>query len=381
MKSWTLIASYLWKDTWSRWLEQPSSVLSRIFVGSLLVTVATVILVAFNLLERNLRARLESFGVNTIVTREMVVATEPLAMPNQPRPDLYAPLKEFGDKIRLRQFFLRANTPWQKEITVFSYDDEALAMLGDLIHPKTPLIYLSDSLPEGGLVEMNLDRHQYTAVVRRPNTFFRPLASESVLLLPQGWSPDAERIGYFETTLFRRNPDTLPILHFVTAIQHLFTAENRNPPQIQSALGMVKDLENLQARQAQWRSAMAGLLGLAVALVFGAIAVLEFRQNAYVSALLRSFGAPGKALYIRQWIENGVLANLAAISAIVVLACFHRELFGLLGFPRDLLDLNKANPYISWEIALILLWVNIGAFLSSLSVALGLRKPVGEILS
>jgi hypothetical protein len=41
MKSSTLIVSYLWKDTWSRWLEQPSSVLSRIFVGSLLVTVAT----------------------------------------------------------------------------------------------------------------------------------------------------------------------------------------------------------------------------------------------------------------------------------------------------------------------------------------------------
>ena len=53
MKSWTLIASYLLKDTWSRWLEQPSSVLSRMFVGGLLVTVATVILVAFNLLERN----------------------------------------------------------------------------------------------------------------------------------------------------------------------------------------------------------------------------------------------------------------------------------------------------------------------------------------
>src|SRR5262245_709621 len=381
MKSWTLIASYLWKDTWSRWLEQPSSVLSRIFVGSLLVTVATVILVAFNLLERNLRTRLENFGVNTIVAREMVVPTESLAMPNQPRPDAYAALGKFGDKLRLRQFFLRANTPWQREIQVFSYDDEALPMLGDLVHPKTPLIYMTDTLPENALVEMNLDRQQYTAVVRRPPGFFRPLVLQPALLVPQGWSPEAERIGYVETTLFRRNPDVLSIPHFVTAIQNLFALENKNPPQIQSALGMVKELENLQARQAQWRSAMAGMLGLAVALVFGAIAVLEFRQNAYVSALLRSFGAPGKALYIRQWIENGVLANLAAISAILVLACFHRELFGLLGFPRDLLNLNKANPYLSWEIALILLWVNIGAFLSSLSVALGLRKPVGEILS
>src|SRR4029078_2143067 len=144
MKSWTLIASYLWKDTWSRWLEQPSSVLSRIFVGGLLVTVATVILVAFNLLERNLRSRLENFGVNTIVTLEMVVNTETLAMPNQVRPDAYAPLKEFGDKLRLRQFFTRSQTPWQREIPVFSYDDEALAFLKDLVHPQTPLIYLTD---------------------------------------------------------------------------------------------------------------------------------------------------------------------------------------------------------------------------------------------
>src|SRR5947209_3030832 len=133
MKSWTLIASYLWKDTWSRWLEQPSSVLSRIFVGGMLVTVATVILVAFNLLERNLRTRLESFGVNTIVTREMVISTDSLAMPNRPRPDLYSPLKEFGEKVRLRQFFTRANTPWQREIPVFSYDDEALPAIGELI--------------------------------------------------------------------------------------------------------------------------------------------------------------------------------------------------------------------------------------------------------
>jgi hypothetical protein len=381
MKSWTLIASYLWKDTWSRWLEQPSSVLSRIFVGSLLVTVATVILVAFNLLERNLRTRLENFGVNTIVTREMVVNTEALAMPNQFRPDPYAPLKDFGDKLRLRQFFTRANTPWQREIPVFSYDDEALPLLKDLVHPQTPLVYLTDSLPENALVEMNLDRHPFTAVVRRPNTFFRPLVQQSALLVPQAWSPEAERLGYFEITVFRRDPEKYSIPHFVTAIQNFFAVENKNPPQIQSALGMAKELENLQARQAQWRSAMAGMLGLAVALVFGAIAVLEFRQNAYVSALLRSFGAPGKALYIRQWLENGLLANIAAISAILILACFHRELFGLFGFPPDLLNLNKGNPYLSWEIALILLWVNIGAFLSSLSVALGLKKPVGEILS
>ena len=351
------------------------------FVGSLLVTVATVILVAFNLLERNLRTRLENFGVNTIVSREMVAATDSAALPNQIRPDRLGALNQYGEKLRLRQLYLRAHAPWQKEITTLTYSDEGLPLLSGLLHKNTPLICFSESMPENALVEITFDRRQAVAVVRKPQGFFRPVVNQTVLLLPQGWAPEAERLGYVEMVVFRKTSDDLSIPHFVAAIQNLFTMEDKHPPQLQSAVGMIKELENLQARQAQWRSALAGMLGLAVALVFGAIAVLEFRQNAYVGALLRSFGAPGKALYIRQWIENAALANLAAISAIVLLACFHRELFGALGFPRDLLNLDNVNPYLSWEMALVLFWVNVGAFLSSLAVAIGLKKPVGEILS
>lgn len=381
MKSWTLIASYLWKDTWSRWLEQPSSVLSRIFVGSLLVTVATVILVAFNLLERNLRTRLENFGINTIITREMLGSTDPEVLPNRTRPDRLEPLANYGDEIRLRQFYARAQTPWTKDLMVMSYNQQALPFLAGLIATNTPLVYFNESLPENSLVEVTYQRQHDMAVVRRPEGIWKPLVTQQLLLVPQGWSPEAERMGYIDTTVFRRNEQAVSIERFVQAIQAMFNAEGRTPPQVQSAVGMIRELESLQERQMQWRSAMAGMLGLAVALVFGAIAVLEFRQNAYVSALLRSFGAPGKALYIRQWIENAFLANLAAISAILLLACFHADLFKMLGFPRDLLNLNKFNPYLSWEMALVLFWVNVGAFLSSISIAIGLRKPVGEILS
>jgi hypothetical protein len=347
----------------------------------LLVTVATVILVAFNLLERNLRTRLENFGVNTIISREVVPGNDLNALPNHIRGDIMAPLNGYGEKVRLRQFYTRANAPWQREITAMSYSDEALPMLSGLLHTNTPLLLFSESMPENALVEINLERQQGVAVVRKPVGFFKPVMHQSTLLVPQGWAPDAEKNGYVEMVVFRKKSEELPIPHFVAAIQNLFIMEEKNPPQLQSAVGMIKELEGLQQRQAQWRSAMAGMLGLALALVFGAIAVLEFRQNAYVSALLRSFGAPGKALYLRQWVENGLLANLAAISAIFLLACFHKELFGGLGFPSDLLELKKSNPYFSWEMGLVLLWVNIGAFLSSLAVAIGLRKPVGEILS
>jgi len=150
---------------------------------------------------------------------------------------------------------------------------------------------------------------------------------------------------------------------------------------MQSALPLLKELERLQGRQQQWRALLAGVLGLAVALVFGAIAVLEFRQNLFIGALLRSLGTPGRFLYFRQWFENALLANLAALSAIALVAGLHAQIFGALGFPPAVLELKDVNPYFSYEIALVLLWVNIGAFLSSLPVAVGLRRPVGAILN
>ena len=102
MKSSTLIASYLWKDTWKRWFEQPSSPLARLFVTGLLVLVATVILVAFHLLERSLRERLERFGLNTVLVRETVLADSKELVVRGESPDRFAPLAACGQKLKLR---------------------------------------------------------------------------------------------------------------------------------------------------------------------------------------------------------------------------------------------------------------------------------------
>src|SRR5262245_16809535 len=137
MKSWTLIASYLWKDTWSRWLEQPSSLFARLFVGSLLVLVATIILVSLHLLERSLRTRLDSFGLNMLVIRELITATDPELFCLADRPDRLAPLEAEGQKIRLRQLFMRAQSEWQNDLLVMTYPSGALGMLAPWLSPET----------------------------------------------------------------------------------------------------------------------------------------------------------------------------------------------------------------------------------------------------
>ena len=100
-----------------------------------------------------------------------------------------------------------------------------------------------------------------------------------------------------------------------------------------------------------------------------------------MSALLRSFGAPRQFLYWRHLVENILLANLAAIAAISAVAFLHATLFGTLGFPRSVLDFSGGNPYASPVVLSILFWVNLGALLSSLPIAIGLRQPVGTILN
>src|SRR3954466_607819 len=381
MRSSTLIASYLWKDTWKRWLEQPSSPLARLFVTGLLVLVATAILVAFHLLERSLRERLERFGLNTVLVRESITPDSRELIAFGEGPDRLAPLNESGRKLRLRQLFVRAQTEWQNSLLVFTYPSDGIRFLTDYLSEGTSAIIFSDQLPEDALVKVNVSRQSIVAQVRRPEGWIRPLVIEDMMLIPQGTLPDDERLGFIDTTVFQRNSDAISVSNVVAAVNGLYAAERRTPPQVQSALALVREWEKLKEHQTQWRNVLAGVLGLTLSLVYGAIAILEFRQNLYVSALLRSFGAPPRYLYFRHLIENAILANVAGIAAIAALALLHVSVFGALGVSRTVLDLRTGNPYLSPEMLVILSWVNIGAFLSSLPVAFGLRQPVGSILS
>src|SRR2546423_2426089 len=156
MKSSTLIVSYLWKDTFSRWLEQPSTVLARLFVGALIVSVATFILVSFLLLERTLRERLDNFGINTLVVKEMVLVNYPELLPNAHRPDRLEALALYGDKYRLRQLYGRATTEWPTDLQIMTYPPEAMTWLREYSSPLTPLICISESWPENTLIKVTV---------------------------------------------------------------------------------------------------------------------------------------------------------------------------------------------------------------------------------
>jgi hypothetical protein len=376
MKSSILIASYLWKDTWKRWCEQPGSPLARVFVTTLLVLVATVILTAFQLVERSLQRRLERFGLDTLLVRQSVPPDSPAFFLHGASADELSLLTTAGRKLRLRQLFARGQTEWRdNNLPLFAYPPEALPLLAGMLSTQTAAICASDELPPGALLRVTVNHRDIVARVARPPDWLRALSADDFLLVPQGWLPDEEQLGWLETTVFQRGPDAPPMDRIIAAVNALSSLSQRQPPQIQSAVPLLRELEDLRRRHQQWRVVLAAILGAAVALVYGAIAILEFRQNLFVGALLRSFGAPSRLLYFRHWLENAALANVAAAAAFVLVSAAQPAILQTLGFPHE------PNLRASDALQMTFSWINIGAFLSSLPVAAGLRQPVGEILS
>ena len=71
-----------------------------------------------------------------------------------------------------------------------------------------------------------------------------------------------KRLGYIDTTVFQRNLDGVSVSNVVNAVNALYAAERRTPPQVQSALALVREWEKLKDKQVQWRNILAGVLGL-----------------------------------------------------------------------------------------------------------------------
>lgn len=378
MKSSTLIASYLWRDTWKRWREQPASPLARLFVTVSLVTVATIILVGFDLAERSLRERLANFGLDTLLVRRTITTGSPDFVRRGEGADVLAALENYGQEVRFKQLFVRAQTEWQANgVIVFSYSQKALVYLAGLTAPRTSVIYLSEVLPPDTELRTQVGRRSLIATVVRPQGWLHALSSEDMLLVPQGWLPDEEQLGWLETTVFQRAVSAPPMEKIVAAVNLLAAANRQMPPQIQSAIPLLRELDELKSRRLQWQGVLAALLGAVVALVYGAIAWLEFQQNLFVGALLRSFGVPSRFLYLAHWMENLVLANVAALTAVMLVLRLHATIFG----PLRVANLSSGHADFSFSMLSVLVWVNLGALLSSLPVAFGLQRQVGEVLN
>ncbi len=384
MKSSILTASYLWKDIWSGWFERPGSFLSKALVTVILGSLATVLLIAFFLQERDLRHRMERFGLNSIVITETLTSHHPRHLQPVATDPLLTPLKTTGSLQVIQHLLLSIAGPERERWSVWILPENDFLHLLPWPLPKltAPALLLSSRYPEGAYVPVVIDGIEITARTLHEIPHLQTLPDGDKLILPEGILPRKTNRIYQEYHIYRmKDSHSLLTQSRMEQLGRLYQTEQRQQVSLQSSHALQEQLEELQQIQTLWKTFLALLLGAVLALILGSLSFLEYQQNQYVNALLRSFGATSVSIFSRFLLEALLIINTSLILSILLIRSLHPLVFGSLQFPPSVLYTDISSAYISPEVFVLFLWANAGGLLSILPIGWMLRKPIGYVLS
>jgi hypothetical protein len=382
MKAWTLIAFYLSKDIWSRWLEHPGAVLARLLVGVLLAALLLFAQAGFLLAGRSLETRVARLGAGTLLLTEVA---GPDRTDRAPLGQILAPLAVHAELIAFRQLPVPARDPLRNtDLLVLAYGRATHAAIAPTLAaaPASALHYITANLPPGLPLDVELDGVQRQVVTLAPPAWLTRLPLfKPLLILPDDHATHWLRQGHLEFCLLLADPAQPDAVRTLAdAVRTLLLVENRNTAQLQSPETLLAEIAALETTRLRTQAGAGLVGGIALALVFGAIAGLEYRQNRYIVALLRSFGAPSVLVLLRYAAEAVILLALAGLAARAIAIAAHPLAFGFAGFEPALLDRAFIDPYTWDAVWTQLRWLLAGAALSVAPIALALRQPVGKIL-
>ncbi len=376
MKSWILIASYLWKDTWKRWFEQPGSILARVVVTAIMVGISLVLLVAFTMQVNKVRKEMEAFGINSMLVVETV---SPSQLKNGKVKPRFSEIGKWGELLTVKKLLVRGKLSNGERVAVMSYTDDAMVSLSPYLKNGFSEFLLTNKYSQGTLIDVQIKDTWIRARCLTPREEEARLLQGDVLFLPSAQYPILESAGHSILYFLERYPDAPSIELISHTIRNVDTSDAKGGVDIRSSVVIKERLRKLEKQQTIMRYAMAGLLGGALALIYGTLSVLEFRQQRYVAALMRSFGVPKLFLAVRNIIESLVIVNLVSFGVIFGLKEVHSEIFKALKLENTGVNLHAL--YFSNEIFWVIGFVNLGVFLSSLPTIRAMSKPVGKILS
>ncbi|MGF1453606.1 MAG: hypothetical protein ACFB21_16210 [Opitutales bacterium] len=382
MRSWILIASYQLRDIWQRWLETPAAVLARLVVAISLSIALLLLHAAFTLMALSLEERIERLGVNTIIVRA-TYGSDDAESARAPLGDLLLPLRHEGQYLFFRAPFARAQLDVGGEAQVLVYEDRYRPSVNEFVgaNMTAGTLLAHPELPPGIRLSVDLEEGlQFEAwTVRLPSTLERLTSRDALLLVPGDQQHPLLQRGFREIIYFAADdPDLIPELE--SLLGPLLRAERFDNFNVQSAGEWLDELRELREQQATGSRFAALFCGGLLVLVFSSISLLEYRQNAFIAALIRSFGIPAWLLSARYFLEATLLCAMAGTAAHLIVRALHVELFSLFGANRRWLNLDEINPYALSDTPELTLALAAGATLSILPIVIASRRQVGRIL-
>lgn len=379
MKSWTLIPFYLWKNTCRRWFEHPVSPLSKVLIPALLGLLAVIVLALFGQIERELRLQLEKASVYAVYVNEFVSGENAPTLLRKSYEDELMWQERYGREAvrQLRQPLASAVWNQNQVVPVYGYTSTVDVGGGEAV-PDPPVAWLlTEAAGAKQWEEIAIaGKHTLTRTATAPSWLRRGLSvSESVLAPIEMVEPLLNK-GFINHTL--ADFSTIgEVRQFVTEVSAYHRADKRQI-KITSALEILRNLERITGIQRVVRTLIVLGCGVILALVLGSIAWLEYRQDAYLLALLRSFGTPSFLLLAHMFLENLLLV----FAGIGLARLLWVPLFDVSASKLHEIGLEAAGapPLPASDVAIIFLAGGVGVLLAMIPVAFGLRRPAGLIL-
>ena len=321
-----------------------------------------------------LQSEVDAFGLDSLFILENVTAKDL----NKGNADSrFQSISDWGELLKVKQLPTTATTNEGNRVPVITYSDESLASLSSYISRGNEAFLLSKKMPEGLMVDLNVNDKYIRAVALRPEDNLAKIIQGDTLFIPSSRYKDLEQYGFSVIYHLKRDADAPSLAAITQAVRDVASRDRHGSIDIRSADDLKQKLNQLQSQQENLRIVLALILGGAIALIYGTLSVLEFRQSRYISALMRSFGTPTALLGLRTVLENLLIVNLATFGMIYLLEYYHIDIFQTFQLVG-----NGSQKGLYWtsETWWIISFANLGVILSCLPVFQAMRKPIGEVL-
>ncbi len=347
----------------------------------LLGLLATMILTLYAEIERELKSQLEKNSIYRVFSSEIVSNNEAATVLGRTHEEEQIWKQRYGaDKVRhIKQPLLSAFWKNAKSIPIIVYGEaEPEFRTNESLSEPAKIWFLSNGNLSLGAVERIrvLDRNTVSYPREMPDWISQNLSMDRAIAIPQEFMEVYLRKGFVNYTI--ANLSSLEeVEDYIEQMSAYHDAENRKI-KIVSSLEVIKNLEKVTRFQQLARAGVLIGCGVILSCTLGSISWLEYRQESYLLALLRSFGTPAIILQLHAFFENFLLVLFGLVSAFFVWRLIYQssdtylaelgfEEIGSLGLPL-------------YDTGIILLAGTIGVLLAMIPTSIGLRKPIGLIL-
>ena len=380
MRSLILIFVYLSKDILKRWLETPGAVFARVLIAISLSLLFLFMQAGFVLTERAVEKKIESFGLNTMILRSTGLSKEEV------RPSLsqlLSSLGEMGIYIPFSSLYVNAQLSSEKRAKVVIYNDHSIPGLNALMgwdRLQGPVFLAAYGYPEAMVERVKVWKFFFDAEVVKPPSILRFISlNDPLLFIPESMATVFDQFSVQESVLFLSD-DSVDLVDIIEVTEALLKKEGFDRYELSSPIKWVGELDGIKDIRNKAQAMGGVFVGLLIVLIFGSIAVFEYRQNIFATALFKSFGLHSIHLILRYLVEGVLLLFLSFLSAVQLAEVFHRFVFIKAGFDSEFLDLAIFNPYKISENLYLLTLLGFASLVAVLPICIALRKPVGRVL-